>query len=268
VDFFESLLPAGQLQLLLGELVKTKAQSAQVKYVATTLGSTQARENEQIARLAAENGLSLSAAVAGAQRQTSAELEKLSGAAFDIACVDKIIDANRKTVHGYEEGAESQNPEIKSFSELMLPVARDRLRIAEKMITGGQTPKSGVATPAPQTFPVQLRPPPPYIPGKPAAATPATPAARSATAKASPAPAPLTLEQKPDASAGPFPAPPAALPTPPPLTGAPVPRRVIDRFVTPAPATPAGPPAAIPPPIIDGAAPPPPNPPKPATPKP
>ena len=66
LDFFDTLLVTGQLQVLLGELVKTKAESPRVKTVAGTLASTQAQENEQINRLATLNGLTLSPAAAGA----------------------------------------------------------------------------------------------------------------------------------------------------------------------------------------------------------
>jgi predicted outer membrane protein len=159
LDFFESLLETGQLQVLLGELVKTKAESPLVKSVGTILASTQVEENKQINRLATLNGLALSAAAAGAPRQTSAELEKLSGSSFDIACVSKIVEANRETVRAYEEGAGSKIAAIQNFSEQMLPIARERLRIAGKMIEGpAAKPAPGLATPSPQTGPLQLRP--------------------------------------------------------------------------------------------------------------
>jgi predicted outer membrane protein len=164
LDFFESLLGTGQLQALLGELVKSKAESPLVKSVGTILASTQTEENKQISRLATLNGLALSAAAAGAQRQTSAVLEKLSGSSFDIACVSKIVEANQQTVRAYEEGAESKNPEIRSFSEQMLPIARERLRIAGKMMETPGKAAPGRATPAPQTPPAKkpatILPPP------------------------------------------------------------------------------------------------------------
>jgi predicted outer membrane protein len=206
LDFFESLLVTGQLQVLLGDLVKTRAESPRVKSVGMALASTQVEENRQINRLATLNGLTLSAAAAGVQRQTGAELEKLSGASFDIACVSKIVEANEQTVHAYEEGAESKNPEIQSFAEQMLPIARERLRIAEKMIEAPGKPTAGPATPAPRVSPVQLRPPAPSPAKRPAAATPAPQAAT---------PPPLTLGAP---QVAPFPASLPALPTPPPLT--------------------------------------------------
>ena len=171
LDFFELLLETGQLQVVLGELVKTKAESPLVKSVGTILASTQVEENKQINRLATMNGLTLSAAAAGTPRQASADLEKLSGASFDIACVSKIVEANRQTVRAYEEGAESKNPEIQSFSGQMLPIARERLRIAEKMIEAPVKPAPGLSTPAPPTPPLQLRPSGP-APAKPFIAPP------------------------------------------------------------------------------------------------
>jgi len=208
LDFLESLLETGQLQVLLGELVKTRAESPLVKSVGTILASTQAEENKQINRLATMNGLTLSAAAQGAQRQTSAELEKLSGSSFDIACVSKIIEANKETVRAYEEGAESKNPEIRNFSQQMLSIAQERLRIAGKMIEAPVKPAAAVATPSPKAPLLQLRP---------TAPSPET----------QPAPPPQALS----------PAPPAPSATPPPLT-----------FGTPRPAlSPEQQPASVPP---------------------
>ena len=210
LDFFESLLRTGELQVLLGELVKTRAESPRVKSVGMALASTQVEENRQINRLATLNGLTLSAAAAGVQRQTSAELEKLSGASFDIACVSKIVEANGQTVRAYEEGAESKNPEIQNFAAQMLPIARERLRIAEKMIEGPEKSAAGLATPAPRMAPLQLRPP-----AQAAAKQPATP-----SPSAQPATPPLTLGAP---HAVPFPAPQPALATPAPLSVGPAP---------------------------------------------
>jgi predicted outer membrane protein len=235
LDFFESLLETGQLQVLLGELVKTRAESPLVKSVGTILASTQTEENKQINRLASLNGLTLSAAAQGVQRQTSAELEKLSGSSFDIACVSKIIEANKETVRAYEEGAESKNPEIQNFSQQMLPIARERLRIAGKMIEAPVKPATGVATPSPKTPLLQLRPPAPspetHRATPPPQAVSGTPAPLSAT------PAPLTLGAPQPV---PFPAQQPGLPTPPPLTGgAPIPDSQLTKEGAPASDTPA-----------------------------
>jgi predicted outer membrane protein len=216
LDFFESLLATGQLQVLLGELVKAKAESPRVKSVGVTLASTQVQENEQINRLATVSGLTLSAAATGAQRQTSAELEKLSGASFDIACVTRIVEANREIVRAYEEGTESQNPEIRSFSSQMLPIAKERLRIAEMMIESPEKPAAGPATPAPRTGALQLRPPAPSPAKKPASTPPQALSAPSDTPPASATPPPLTLGVP---APVPFPSQPPVIATPPPLTG-------------------------------------------------
>jgi predicted outer membrane protein len=209
LDFFESLLVTGQLQVMLGELVKTRAESPQVKSVGGALASTQTQENEQINRLATLNGLTLSAAATGAQRQTSAELEKLTGSSFDIACVTRIVEANEQTVRAYEEGSESGNPEIHTFSEQMLPIARERLRIAKMMIQGPEKPAQGAASPAPRNEPIKLRPGVPSLKKQPATPPPSTPPPAKEAEQASPKEerghVPLNLEVAP--------------PAPPPLTG-------------------------------------------------
>jgi predicted outer membrane protein len=210
LDFFESLLVTGQLQVVLGELVKTKAESPQVKSVGAALASTQTQENEQINRLATLNGLTLSAAATGAQRQNSAELEKLTGSSFDIACVTRIVEANEQTVRAYEEGAESKNQEIQNFSEQMLPIARERLRIAKMMIQGAERPAHGAASPAPRNEPVNLRPGVPSM--KKQAGTP-KPKPAASTPAPEPEPAPSKKESDKDLLNSETPAP--ATPTPP-----------------------------------------------------
>lgn len=154
LDFFRSSIEAGQLQALLGSLVKSKAESEQVKTLGGALFSSQAEENRQILHLAELNGIAPSPDASGGPRKISAELEKLSGSSFDIACADEIVRAIQQAVSAYEEGAESKISEVKSFAEQMLPISRERLRLADKMLASGNKNPASADAPAFHSAPV------------------------------------------------------------------------------------------------------------------
>ena len=154
LDFFRTLIEAGQLQALLGNLVKSKAESEQVKTLGGALFSSQAEENRQIIHLAELNGIAPAPDSSGGPRRISAELEKLSGSSFDIACADGIVRAIQQAVRAYEEGAESKIEEVKSFAEQMLPISRERLRVAEKMLVSGSKAPPSPEAPAFHSAPV------------------------------------------------------------------------------------------------------------------
>jgi predicted outer membrane protein len=199
--FFYTVIESGELGAYLGDLAKTRAEADAIKAVGTALAATQHEENKQLVRLASLKGVSISPEPPPQQQKIGEELEKLAGSNFDKACMDKIIAVNQQTVSAYEGASSSADRDIKSFSEQMLPIAKEKLRLAEKMTGAGSKAagalfrtgaKPKVATPSAAT-PNPAPANPTVATPKPAAATPvpATPAA--ATPKpgaATPAPAP------------------------------------------------------------------------------
>jgi len=169
LQFFTSSIEAGLLVAALGELAKTRAEAGVIKDVGSALAHTQTDENRQLVRLASLKGVTLSTAAPARQAALTADLEKLAGSNFDKGCMDGIIAAAKDSVAAYEGAGESRDGDIKNFTEQMLPIAKEKLRLAEKMTgagtkaakalfrTGAKPAGAPVATPAPVVAPI---PPP------------------------------------------------------------------------------------------------------------
>lgn len=192
--FFTTVVDAGRVQALLVELLKNKAHSEQIKELAGMLALTQEKENIQVTRLAATKGWNVSAEPTAAQKTVAVALEKQQGPDFDKAVMDKVVAASQQSVSAYESAGQSTDPEIKKFSEQILPLAKERLLLVQRMtgagkaanqlLRSGSTPKPEPSVapkqePGAAAKPSSLDIPPPITPSKskpgtvPAGATPA-----------------------------------------------------------------------------------------------
>jgi len=209
LQFFTSVVEAGRTQSFLIDLLKTKGQSERLKALSDALADAQAQENKQVARLAAAKGWPVSTEPTPVQRAIGAQLEKQAGPDFDKELMDKVIAATQQSVAAYEAAAKSADKDIKTFSEQMLPVAREKLQLVErltgagkagnKLLRTGEPPKVAPATGSSAAPGAEKPPgatPPAIIPSKsksrPATATPAVKQATipgpSATPAATPEP--------------------------------------------------------------------------------
>ena len=137
LQFFSTAIESGLLVAYLGDLAKTRAESGAIKDVGSALANTQADENKQLVRLAALKGVTLSTEPPAQLPALTEELGKLTASNFDKACMDKIIATSKEAVTAYEGAIESKDADIKSFSEQMLPISKEKLRLAEKMTGAG-----------------------------------------------------------------------------------------------------------------------------------
>jgi predicted outer membrane protein len=123
----------GLVQLYLGELAREKAEAEQVKKVADLLSATQEEENKRLMRLASMKGINLSVAQSSAKKTVDARLGKLSGPKFDKTLLEELVAANQRAVATYEAATSTQDQEIRSYAEQGLPLAKEKLLIANKM---------------------------------------------------------------------------------------------------------------------------------------
>ncbi len=131
--FLTSAIEHGRVQLYLGELAKTRASTEQVKAMGEVLSSTQADENGKIARLAKMNGITISDGEPAAQKALAKKFEKLTGPKFDKTLMEEIVAANQRALSNYEAAQQTKDPEIKAFVSVGLPMAKEKLLLANKM---------------------------------------------------------------------------------------------------------------------------------------
>jgi predicted outer membrane protein len=143
MQFLQTANHTGSEQLALAELARTKSNSEQIKAVAETLATAQVTESKEIARLAAAKHLTLDG---GSAKVLTEEMAALSGGKFEKAWVERLISINEAGVAAYEIGAKSDDPDIRSFAEKMLPVAQARLHLANRL--GGRSVGNKPGSPA------------------------------------------------------------------------------------------------------------------------
>jgi hypothetical protein len=175
MQFFQNATQAGQDLLALTDLAKSKGGSEQIKAIAEMLGTTQATESKEVARLAAAKKAPLARVAATA---AVGDLAALSGAKFEKAWIERLIAVNESGLAAYEGGAKAADPDVRSFAEKMWPVAKARLEMAQRL--GGKSAQPPTA-PAPSAKPAPpvargggAQPIPPPI-ATPVPATPARP---------------------------------------------------------------------------------------------
>jgi len=194
LELLTTAVDAGREQAYFIDLLRTKANSDQLKTLAETLSSAQDEENKHLITLAAKKGWNVSMEPTAALKKVGAQLDKLKDSNYDKAVMDKLVAASNNSLSAYQTAAQSNDAQIKSFAGQMLPMAEEKRHVVEKMTGAG--PKAaaqlfrhsaapGAAAGTPAGTPPKSTP----APGKPAplpkpAATPAAPA--SATPIATP----------------------------------------------------------------------------------
>lgn len=133
IQFLNAAIEAGMLQAFLGERARTKAATPEIKALGETLYSRQLNENRELARIASLKGLIVSHTPPAQQKKIDEELRELSGPKFDKACLEHIATVNQQAVEAYEAGVQSKDGDLKGLAATMLPMAKQKLQIANQM---------------------------------------------------------------------------------------------------------------------------------------
>jgi putative membrane protein len=127
-SFLAEAAAGGMAEVELGKLAQTKAQNADVKQFGEMMVNDHGRANEELKSLAARKNIPLPTAVEGKHKETMNKLQGLSGAEFDRAYVDDMLEDHEADVQKFESEA-SNNPDsdVKAFAEKTLPTLRRHL---------------------------------------------------------------------------------------------------------------------------------------------
>jgi putative membrane protein len=139
----------GMAEVELGKLAGEKAQSAEVKQFAQKLVQDHGRANDELKTLARTKNITVPSAPDSKHKATHDRLAKLSGAAFDRAYMQAMVEDHQKDVAAFR--AESQNgkdPDVKAWAAKTLPTLEQHYQQAQQLNrsavgTSGQAPASG-----------------------------------------------------------------------------------------------------------------------------
>lgn len=133
-EFVSNAGMAGLAEVQMANLALQKAQSADVKAFAQRMVTDHSKSNAELAQLATTKGLALPTELGGEHKAGLEHLTTLSGAAFDRAYMQHMVEDHRKAVSLFETAQTSvQDPDIKGYADKTLPVLREHRTLAEEV---------------------------------------------------------------------------------------------------------------------------------------
>src|SRR4051812_8869555 len=138
----------GAAEVGLGRLTEQRGQNATVKDFARRMVQDHGKANDQLSNLARAANIPIPQALDLEHRTMQEQLEKLSGAAFDVAYIRDQVGEHQKTsiLFSWEIGS-GQDAQLQQFAADTLTVILDHLQIAREIYA--QLTGQGPPTPAP-----------------------------------------------------------------------------------------------------------------------
>ena len=118
----------GMAEVALGKLAQQQATSAAVKDFANMMVTDHSKANDELMALAKSKNITLPDSVSNDKKDAMMDLSKKTGADFDKAYVDMMIDGHKKTIDLFEdESKNGKDADIKAFADKTLPTIKMHL---------------------------------------------------------------------------------------------------------------------------------------------
>lgn len=126
--FATAAADGGMAEVALGKLALQKSSNAKVKDFATMMVSDHGKANEQLMTIAKAKNITLPAAVSADHQKKMDDLTKMTGADFDKAYVDAMVDGHTKTLSlMQDEAKDGKDAELKEFAAKTAPIVQTHL---------------------------------------------------------------------------------------------------------------------------------------------
>ncbi len=136
-DFLVKAADGGMAEVELGQLAQGKAVNADVKSFASTMVTDHTGANTQVKSLAAARNITLPVTVSDENKKDMDDLAKKSGASFDKAYMDHMVDEHQSTVDLFEKASgDVKDSEVKTFIDNTLPKLKTHLESAKTIRDG------------------------------------------------------------------------------------------------------------------------------------
>lgn len=126
-------------EVKVSELAADKARDPALKSYAALVAADHKGVGDELKRLAAGHGVSLSDTLLPQDEKTLAALRNVSGQAFDKQYLQTVgVNEHEKTIANFEKaGEEATNPAVKDYVQSTLPTLKSHLDAARKLQTKG-----------------------------------------------------------------------------------------------------------------------------------
>jgi putative membrane protein len=124
----------GMAEVELGALAQEKASSPEVKKFGAMMVTDHSKANDELVSIVKSKNITLPATVSADEQNLKAKLSKKSGADFDKAYVNDMIDDHKEDIKTFEAAAKNcKDPDIKAFAVKTLPTLKMHLDAIQKI---------------------------------------------------------------------------------------------------------------------------------------
>ena len=138
-DFIAQTGEKSLFEIRVSELAAEKATDPALKAYAAMVAADHKGVTQEVKRLAAGQGLTLSESISPPDQKTLSALQHASGAAFDKQYLQTVgVTEHEKIIEVYERaGADAHHPAVKDHVQSTLPTLKSHLDAARRLQTGG-----------------------------------------------------------------------------------------------------------------------------------
>lgn len=124
----------GMAEVVFGKLAADKATNKKVKDFGTMMVTDHSKANDELKALAKKLSITLPDSIARDESKTRDDLAKKSGADFDKAYVQTMVDDHKKDVKAFEDASKNlKDSDLKAFAVKTLPTLKMHLETIEKI---------------------------------------------------------------------------------------------------------------------------------------
>ncbi|XZF15706.1 DUF4142 domain-containing protein [Chitinophagaceae bacterium MMS25-I14] len=122
----------GMMEVQLGKLALTNASDQQVKALGQMMINDHSKANDELKQVATQKNISLPAALSDKHQQKYDELSKKTGAEFDKAYTDLMVDDHKEDIEEFQKEADKGNDaDLKTWAAGKVPVLQQHLQMAQ-----------------------------------------------------------------------------------------------------------------------------------------
>jgi len=138
------IMQAGQLSMMeveLGRLAVKRGSSAGVKQYGQEMVEDHTRANQELMQLAMQKGVELPKQMSSQNKALSDRLSGLSGASFDAAYKQAMIDSHNQAIALFQaQSQQGQDPQLKAWASQKLPNLQAHLQMVNQMLADTSRP--------------------------------------------------------------------------------------------------------------------------------
>ena len=124
----------GMAEVELGQLAQQKAANSSVKDFGAMMVTDHTKANNEMTALAKSKGITLPTAIDTDEQKVKDDLSSKSGAVFDKAYVNNMIDDHKKDIKEFEDASKNcKDPDLKAFAVQTLPTLKMHLDAIQKI---------------------------------------------------------------------------------------------------------------------------------------